>query len=113
MRNCSFLASILTAGVVAAGLLAGCVDIAATTGGAAVVASHPPVPAPVAEFVPKPPVSAEALIWQPGYWDWTGAGYEWRAGRYIRAAGQGNMWAPGYWEDTPGGWAWRPPHWTS
>ena len=28
-----------------------------------------PIPPPMAEAVPKPPVSAEALVWQPGHWD--------------------------------------------
>ena len=75
--------------------------------------TYPPIPAPLAETVPQPPVSAESLIWQPGYWDWTGAGYTWRPGLYVPAAGHGNLWMPGYWDNSRGDWTWRPPHWTS
>ena len=60
----------------AAWILAGCTTINPPV----------PVPAPMAETMPKPPVSAEPLIWQPGHWDWTGNAYVWipgpvRAGR--------------------------------
>ena len=36
---------------------------------------YPPVPALISETVPKPPVTAEPLMWQPGHWDWNGSGY--------------------------------------
>lgn len=42
----------------------------------------PPLPAPMTESIPKPPVSAVPLIWQPGHWDWTGSGYGWIPGQY-------------------------------
>ena len=39
---------------------------------------YPPVPAPLVETVPNPPVSAQELNWQPGHWDWSGSGYVWQ-----------------------------------
>lgn len=75
----------------------------------------PPVPPLQTEIIPKPPVSATPLIWQPGHWDWTGAGYAWASGEYVPAAGHGNLWMPGYWAEGPGGpgtpMQWRPAHW--
>ena len=90
-------------------LLGGCATQTTTIGGR----SYPAVPEPMPETMPKPPVSAETLLWQPGYWDWTGPGYVWRPGQYVPAAGHGNLWMQGHWTETGGGWVWRPPHWTS
>ena len=56
---------------------------------------------PVAETVPKPPVTAEPLMWQPGHWDWNGSGYVWTRGEYVPAGGHGNLWTPGWWMPTP------------
>ena len=91
-----------------AALLAGCVPPETTQ----IADGHPPVPALQPETVPKPPVSAEVLMWQPDHWDWTGAAYVWQPGQYVPAAGHGNLWMPGFWDFTPAGWTWRPPHWT-
>ncbi len=74
---------------------------------------YPPVPATLSEIIPKPPITAEPLMWQPGHWDWTGSGYAWAPGLYVPAAGHGNLWMPGWWAQTAGGWAWQPAHWTS
>ena len=74
---------------------------------------YPPVPPPTAEIVPKPPVAAEPLLWQPGHWDWSGSSYVWVNGQYVPAAGHGNLWVQGWWSLTPAGWAWQPAHWTS
>jgi WXXGXW repeat (2 copies) len=75
------------------------------------VAPYPPVPPPVAENVPLPPVSATPLIWQPGHYDWTGTSYAWSPGRWVDRAGHGTLWQDGYWAQTSGGYAWVPPHW--
>jgi hypothetical protein len=99
----------LTVAALIAILLAGCTAPPTTT----TVDAHPPVPAPLPETMPKPPVSAEGLIWQPGHWDWTGAGYVWQAGQYVPAAGHGDLWMQGYWDHTQAGWTWQPAHWTS
>jgi hypothetical protein len=74
---------------------------------------YPPVPAPLAETIPKPPVTAEPLQWQPGHWDWNGSGYVWAAGQYVPAAGHGSLWMNGWWSKSDAGWSWRPAHWTS
>ena len=74
---------------------------------------YPPVPALIQETAPKPPVTQEALMWQPGHWDWNGSGYVWARGQYVPAAGHGNLWVPGWWSRTDAGWVWQPPHWTS
>ncbi len=72
---------------------------------------NPPVPAPLVEAVPKPPVSGQELSWQPGHWDWSGSGYVWQPGQYVPSAGHTNMWMPGFWAKTESGWAWQPAHW--
>jgi hypothetical protein len=84
-------------------LLAAC----ATSGGV------PAVPAPMPETIPLPPVSAEALRWRPGHWNWTGSGYTWTQGEYVPQAGTGTRWMPGHWTQSSGGRVWNPPHWVN
>lgn len=74
---------------------------------------YPPVPNNLQETIPKPPVTSEPLMWQPGHWDWNGSGYIWAQGQFVPAAGHGNMWMPGWWSKTGGGWSWQPAHWMS
>ena len=88
--------------VVAMLLLAGC----------AASAPPAPIPAPMSEVIPKPPVSPVPLTWQPGHWDWTGSSYVWVPGQYIDAGSHPPNWMPPYWERVGGGWVWRPAHWT-
>lgn len=90
------------------GLLAGCASETTTSSN-----PYPPVPAPITEAIPKPPVSPEPLMWQPGHWNWNGTGYVWQQGQYVPAAGHGPLFQPGYWAQTQSGWAWQPAHWTS
>ncbi|HEY7577985.1 MAG TPA: hypothetical protein VH855_10340 [Acetobacteraceae bacterium] len=71
----------------------------------------PPVPPPMAEAVPKPPVSPVPLVWQPGHWDWAGSSYVWTPGQYVDAANHSGNWMPSYWEKTGSGWVWQPAHW--
>jgi hypothetical protein len=73
---------------------------------------YPPVPPPQAEVMPKPPVSAQPLIWQPGHWDWNGANYVWTPGAWVPRAGHGSLWQYGYWTLSGGTWVWVPSHWT-
>jgi len=101
----------LAVALLGASLLAGCATTTTTTTAAA--NPFPPVPPPQAEMIPKPPVSAETLLWQPGHWDWNGSGYVWQPGEYVPAAGHGTLFQTGYWQPTPSGWAWVKPHWTS
>lgn len=97
----------MTLRLAALGWLAG----AALLAGCSTDNPYPPVPAPLVEAMPKPPVSAEALTWQPGHWDWSGSGYVWLPGQYVPSAGHSNLWEPGFWAKTDGGWAWQPAHW--
>ncbi len=90
------------------GLLAGC-----ASGTANMANPYPPVPAALAETMPKPPVTGEPLMWQPGHWDWSGTGYVWQPGQYVPAAGHGGLWQSGWWNRTSSGWTWQPGHWTS
>ncbi|HTW26214.1 MAG TPA: hypothetical protein VME92_03725 [Acetobacteraceae bacterium] len=92
--------------------LAAALGVAACTPVAA-VPPYPPVPPPRVEVVPKPPVSATALSWQPGHWNWTGTGYVWMPGLYVERAGHGTLWQDGYWSQTPNGYVWVPGHWTT
>ncbi len=70
-----------------------------------------PIPPPMAETIPKPPVSAVPLIWQPGHWDWTGSSYVWVPASTSMRRGHSGTWMPPYWEKTNSGWVWRSAHW--
>ncbi len=98
----------LVVALLGASLLAGCATTTTTAAN-----PFPPVPPPIAETIPKPPVSADTLLWQPGHWDWNGGGYVLQQGEYVPAAGHGALFQPGYWEQTPSGWLWVKAHWTS
>jgi hypothetical protein len=100
---------ILAVALVGASLLAGCATPAPTPA----ANPFPPVPPPMAETIPKPPVSAEPLLWQPGHWDWNGSSYAWQPGEYVPAAGHGALFQVGYWQLAPSGWVWVKAHWTS
>ena len=73
--------------------------------------SYPPIPAPQAERVPEPPRSRDPLIWQPGHYDWNGAGFTWTPGRWVQRAGHGTLWQDGYWRSDGNGYAWVLGHW--
>ena len=103
MRHTSLAAALIAAGA----LLSGCAGPATTPA----AAPYPPVPAPWAETIPNPPVTATPLLWQPGYWDWTGGGYVWQPGRYVPRDGHSDLFMPGYWKQTPSGYVWQPAHW--
>ncbi len=89
-------------------LLAGC---AAAGPGPAAGNPYPPVPPPRQEAIGKPPVTAVPLLWQPGFWDWTGAGYVWHRGRYVARGTHSNLFMPGYWKQEDGTYRWVPAHW--
>ena len=73
--------------------------------------SHPPVPAVLAEYVPRPPSSRVPLIWQPGHYDWDGARYLWRTGAWVIRADHGTLWQDGYWQSAAPVSVWVPGHW--
>src|SRR5271154_4132426 len=56
-------------------------------GCATAATAPPPVPPLISESMPRPPVAAEQLVWQPGHWDWTGAKYAWKPGQYVPTKG--------------------------
>lgn len=89
------------------GILTGC--MAGPDGGA--LPPYPPVPPLMADPMPRPPVTAQALVWQAGHWDWTGSDYVWQAGQYVPAAGHGPLWRPGWWNLSAAGWRWEPAQW--
>ena len=72
--------------------------------GCATVGPPAPVPPPMAETIPKPPVSPVPLTWQPGYWNWTGSSFAWVPGQYVDLGGRGGTWMPAYWQNTGAGW---------
>ena len=79
-------------------VLAGCV--------AAPAAPPPPIPLAQVETVPPPP--SARVVWQPGGWQWSGAAYVWRPGRYVERLAAYHRWVPGHWN---GAGAWIPGHW--
>lgn len=102
MRHAFLLSGFLGAGLT----LAGCAP------GPSAANPPAPPPPPRAEVIPKPPVTATPLIWQPGHWNWNGSGYTWQQGEYVPRDGHGDMYMPGHWVEAPGGgWNWQPAHW--
>ena len=73
--------------------------------------AYPIVPPPKEELVPVPPQSSVPLIWQPGHYDWNGAGYIWVPGRWVGRAGHGTLWQDGYWRREGNAYVWVPAHW--
>lgn len=88
-------------------LLLGLALLAGCAGGA----PYPPPPALMVETIPRPPVSAEPLRWQPGHWDWTGNAYTWAPGQFVPQAGTGANWVHGHWAQSGAGWVWVPGAW--
>jgi hypothetical protein len=70
-------------------------------------------PAPRYEPVPVYPraYAAGRVVWQPGYWRWTGRDYVWVAGHYERIPRHRHHWVDGHWAQRPGGWVWVGGHW--
>lgn len=74
-------------------------------------AGHSPVPPIRAERVPEPPRSSVVMIWQPGHYDWSRAGYAWIPGEWVERADHGTLWQDGYWQQTNQTSVWVPAHW--
>jgi len=73
----------------------------------------PTVPPLRREDRPKPPVSEDEQIFQPGHWEWNGSAYTWREGTWIKRDGRSNLWMDGAWvrDKVPGPCRWVPAHW--
>jgi hypothetical protein len=106
----------LAALLLASSLIAGCyvepppparVAVAAPASPEVLVTVRPP--APRYEVVPVAP--GGQVVWDPGHWRWSGAGYVWLPGHYVRRPTQYAEWIPGRWVDRPGGWVWAEGHW--
>jgi hypothetical protein len=98
----------LAATLLGLSLLGGCAAPGPTTASY----PYPPIPAPRPEVIPKPPVTATPLLWEPGHWNWTGAGYVWQQGRYVPRGNHNGMFMPGWWRQDPSGtYHWVPAHW--
>jgi hypothetical protein len=96
-------------GLVLAGammLLAGCEVVRENT-------SCQTPPALRVEVPPKPPVSEQEQIWQPGHWEWNGSSYSWREGRWVLREGRTGLWVHGHWvrDRVPGPCRWVPAFW--
>lgn len=92
------------AAILAAIALSGCMGVPTAN-------PYPPIPEAPAELIPKPPPSGDTLVWQPGHYEWIGAGYVWYPGQYVTQDGHGTLWQPGSWQRTRSGWVWQPGHW--
>jgi WXXGXW repeat (2 copies) len=59
----------------------------------------------------QPEAPGDGYIWTPGYWAWTGEGYEWVNGAWVNAPYTGALWTPGYWGDGYNGYYWNAGYW--
>ena len=67
-------------------------------------------PPPIPDYS-QPPAPSDGSIWTPGYWAWTGEGYEWVDGAWVAAPYTGALWTPGYWGDGYDGYYWNAGYW--
>lgn len=102
-RNLTALALLLAA----AALLPGCRVVNDNAGACQAV------PQLRREERPKPPVSEDEQLYQPGHWEWNGSSYNWREGAWIKREGRSNLWMDGAWvrDKVPGPCRWVPAHW--
>ena len=52
-----------------------------------------------------------SYAWTPGYWRWSGAGYVWVSGSWVRPPRVAAVWVRGHWVHRPRGYVWVPGHW--
>ena len=72
------------------------------------IAPSAPPPMRVEAAPPPPPFPA---VWKPGFWKWTGHGYRWVHGRYVRPPRARHEWVAGRWDPRPGGYVWVEGFW--
>lgn len=77
------------------------------------VSACPKPPARKAEVIPKPPISEQVMLWQPGHWDYSGGNYAWAPGQWIPRGNRSGQWFDGYWtrDAAPSPCHWVPAHW--
>ena len=71
-----------------------------------VTQAPPPVRVETRTVAPGP-----SYVWTNGYWQWTGAGYQWVPGSWIVRPRPAAVWVEGHWVRRPGGWIWVAGHW--
>ncbi len=59
----------------------------------------------------QPAMPGDGYIWTPGYWAWTGEGYECGRRSLGYAPYTGALWTPGYWGYGTGGYLWNAGYW--
>lgn len=67
-----------------------------------------PPPLRVEAVPPPPPFPA---VWKAGFWKWSGHGYRWVHGRYVRPPRARHEWVAGHWDPRPGGYVWVEGFW--
>ena len=72
----------------------------ACASGGTFVRVGPPGP-PVAAYAPAGPYG---YVWQPGYYAWTGVGYQWVPGVWARPPYPGAVWIAPRWQHADRGW---------
>lgn len=77
------------------------------------VAACPKPPERKAEVIPKPPISEQVMLWQPGHWDYSNGNYIWAPGQWIPRGNRSGQWFDGYWtrDAAPSPCHWVPAHW--
>jgi len=69
-------------------------------------------PPPRAEMVPPSP--GPQMVWEPGYWSFNGATWDWVPGHYAARPQPTAQWIPGHWAQQPSGtWIWIAGRWTT
>lgn len=71
----------------------------------------PSAPPAVREEVVPPPPSA-TVTWEPGFWSWSGANWQWVSGHYVERPSPQAVWEPGHWTQAANnGWLWIQGRW--
>jgi hypothetical protein len=70
------------------------------------VAPPPPVRVGVVGVAPAP-----GYVWVGGYQRWSGSGYVWVAGRWVRPPRAGVIWVSPRWVASGGGWVFYKGYW--
>src|SRR5215469_15764834 len=104
------LRNTLSAAVIGATVFAGAAFLAHTPAQAH-VAVYVGVAPPVIPVYAQPAIPGPVYIWTPGYWAWTGEGYEWVNGAWVYPPYAGALWTPGYWGYGPAGYYWNAGYW--
>jgi hypothetical protein len=66
--------------------------------------------APPAPREERMPGERRGMVWVPGYWDWNGRRYVWKAGHYMKAR-RGYRYRADTWEERNGSWQRRRGGW--